>query len=301
MQWLNYHHLLYFWMVAREGGLAPAGKVLRLSHPTLSSQIKKLEDALGVALFEKRGRKLALTDAGRIAYRYANDIFALGAELGQAVRGGRGSAPQRLTVGIADVVPKLLVRQMLAPALAGAEPATLVCREDRFERLLADLAAGELDVVIADGPVPPGSSVRAFHHLLGECGLSALAAPTLARSLRRGFPGSLDGAPALLPLAESPMRRTLSAYFARIGVTPRVVAEAEDSALLKAFAADGMGVLFAPTVIAKLVARRNELAVLGELAGVRDRYYVISMDRKLIHPAVLAIRDAAKGELFSGQ
>ena len=298
MFWLNYHHLLYFWVVAREGGLAPAGKVLRLSHPTLSSQVKKLEEALGVALFEKRGRKLALTETGRIAYRYANEIFGLGAELREAVRGQRTAGPLRLTVGIADVVPKLLVRQMLAPALAGPEPVTLVCREDRFERLLADLAAHELDVVIADAPVPPGSAVRAFHHLLGESGVSALAPPALVRSLRKGFPASLDGAPMLLPLSESPMRRTLSAYFARHGITPRVVAEAEDSALLKAFAADGMGVLFVPTVIADLVAARYDVAVVGELAGVRDRYYAISVDRKLVHPAVVAIRDGAKGELF---
>ena len=300
MEWLNYHHLLYFYVVAREGGLAPAGKLLRLSHPTLSAQIKKLEDALGVALFEKRGRKLALTETGTIAYRYAGEIFGLGGELREALRGQRPGKPARLVVGISDVVPKLLVRSVLAPALGGADAPTLVCREDRFDRLLADLAAHELDVVIADAPVPPGAAVRAYSHLLGESAVTALAAPALARGLRRGFPGSLDGTPMLLPLDGSPLRRALNAYFARHQIVPRVVAEAEDSALLKAFAADGMGVVFAPTVIADRVAARHDLVAIGEVAGVRDRFYAITVERKLVHPAVVAIRDAARDDLFVG-
>ncbi|MEZ4402839.1 MAG: LysR substrate-binding domain-containing protein [Kofleriaceae bacterium] len=297
MEWLNYHHRLYFWIIAREGGLAPAGKLLRLSHPTLSGQVKKLEDALGVALFEKRGRKLALTETGKVAYRYAGEIFGLGAELREALR-GHHQGTLRLTVGVADAVPKYLVRRMLAPALAGPGLVTLVCREDRFDRLLADLAAHELDVVIADAPVPPGAAVRAYNHLLGESTVTVLAPPTLARGLRRGFPASLDGAPMLLPLTGSPLRRALGGWFARHGVVPRVVAEAEDSALLKAFAADGMGLVFVPTVIAAQVAQRYDLVVVGE-ADVRERFYAISVERRLVHPAVLAIRDGAKDELFS--
>ncbi|MBK9029947.1 MAG: LysR family transcriptional regulator [Myxococcales bacterium] len=298
MEWLNYHHLLYFWVIAREGGLAPAGKILRLSHPTLSAQVKKLEESLGVALFEKRGRKLALTETGRVAYRYASEIFGLGGELRDAIRGQRGAGPMRLVVGISDVVPKLLVRHLLAPALALAEAPTLVCREDQFDRLLADLAGHELDVVIADAPVPPGAAVRAFSHLLGESAVTALAPPALARSLRKGFPRGLDHAPMLLPLPGSPLRRALNAWFARHELTPRVVAEAEDSALLKAFAADGMGLVFAPSVIAAPVARQYDLVAIGEADGVRDRFYAISIERKLVHPAVVAIRDAARHDLF---
>jgi LysR family transcriptional activator of nhaA len=297
MEWLNYHHLLYFWVVAREGGLAPAGKLLRLSHPTLSAQIKKLEEGLGVALFEKRGRKLALTETGKVAYRYAGEIFGLGSEMREALRGQRPGGPLRLVVGISDVLPKLLVRHLLAPALAEAPAPTLVCREDRFDRLLADLAAHELDVVLADAPVPPGGAVRAFSHLLGESPVVALAAPALVRGLKRGFPKSLDQAPVLVPLEGSPLRRALNAWFARHQLAPRVVAEGEDSALLKEFAADGLGVVFVPGVIAPSVSQRYGLGELGEVAGVRDRYYAITVERKLAHPSVVAIRDA-KDELF---
>ncbi len=298
MEWLNYHHLLYFWVVAREGGLAPAGKILRLSHPTLSAQVKKLEESLGVALFEKRGRKLALTETGRVAYRYASEIFGLGGEMREALRGQRPGGPLRLVVGISDVVPKLLVRHLLAPALADPDAPTLVCREDRFDRLLADLAAHELDVVIADAPVPPGAAVRAFSHLLGESAVVALAPPALAKTLKRGFPRSLDHAPMLLPLEGAPLRRALNAWFARHQVTPRVIAEAEDSALLKVFAADGMGLVFVPSVIAPAVTARYGLVDIGDVGGVRDRYYAITVERKLAHPSVVAIRDAARSELF---
>jgi len=297
MEWLNYHHLLYFWVVAREGGLAPAGKILRLSHPTLSAQIKKLEEGLGVALFEKRGRKLALTETGKVAYRYASEIFGLGSEMREVLRGQRPGGPLRLVVGISDVLPKLLVRHLLAPALAEVPAPTLVCREDRFDRLLADLAAHELDVVLADAPVPPGAAVRAYSHLLGESAVAALGSPALVRGLKRGFPKSLDQAPVLLPLEGSPLRRALNAWFARHQLTPRVVAEAEDSALLKEFAADGLGVVFIPAVIAPAVSQRYGLVELGEVAGVRDRFYAITVERKLAHPSVVAIRDA-KDELF---
>ncbi len=299
MDWLNYHHLLYFWMVAREGGLAPAGQMLRLAPPTLSAQINQLEDALGVALFEQRGRKLALTETGRVAYRYAGEIFGLGAELREVLRGKLAPGPLRLTVGISDVVPKLLVRRMLEPALRLPGTVTLVCREDRFDRLLADLAAHEVDVVITDAPLPPGGPVRAYNHPLGESPVTALAPRALAPRLRRRFPTSLDGAPMLLPVDGSALRRSLNAWFAGHRITPRVVAEAEDSALLQEFAADGMGVVFVPTVIARLVARRYQLSAIGEVEGGRERFYAISIERKLVHPGVLAIRDAARHDLFA--
>src|SRR5512147_1412324 len=180
LEWVNYHHLLYFWVVAREGGLVPAGKVLRLSHPTLSAQIHSLEDNLGEKLFTKVGRKLALTDTGRVVFRYADEIFTLGREMVDTVKGRSTGQPLRLDVGIADVVPKLVVRRLLQPALSLPEPVRLVCHEEPYEKLLADLALHTLDIVISDTPVPTGSSIRAFNHLLGETGVSFFGTKSLA-------------------------------------------------------------------------------------------------------------------------
>src|SRR5262245_37696777 len=199
LEWVNYHHLLYFWVVSREGGLVPAGKVLRLSHPTLSAQIHALEDHLGEKLFTKVGRKLALTDVGRVVFRYADEIFTLGREMVDTVKGRSTGQPLRIDVGVVDVVPKLIVRRLLKPALALPEPVRIVCYEDSYEKLLADLALHSLDIVIADSPVPPGSSVRAYNHLLGETDVAFFGVKSLVKKSRRGFPKSLDGAPMVLP------------------------------------------------------------------------------------------------------
>jgi LysR family transcriptional activator of nhaA len=299
MQWLNYHHLLYFWVVAKEGSLGAAGKLLRLSSPTLSGQIHKLEDALDAKLFQRRGRRLELTEVGRIAFRYADEIFGLGRELRDVLEGRPADRPHRLVVGIADVVPKLLLRKLLAPALDAPQPLRLICREDRFDRLLADLAAHELDVVIADAPVPPGAAVRAYNHALGQSDVTIVGPPEMARRLRRGMPRSLDGAPLLLPLEGSSLRRQIDAWLGGLGVTPRVVAEAEDSALLHVFAGDGMGLVFVPSVIAATVRRHHRLAEVGRVASIKERYWAISVERRLVHPAVLAIRDTARDEVFA--
>ncbi|MEZ4367847.1 MAG: LysR family transcriptional regulator [Kofleriaceae bacterium] len=298
MEWLNYHHLLYFYAVAREGGLAPAGKLLRLSQSAISGQIKRLEDMLGHALFEKRGRKLELTETGRVAYRYAEEIFGLGTEMLDAVRGRPVGRVPKLKVGVVDVVPKLLVRRLLAPALADAS-LQLSCVEDRYEALLGELATHAIDVVIADAPVPPAVAVRAYNHLLGESTSTLVAPAVMAAGLRRSFPRGLDGAPLLLPLPGTGARRDLEAWFDAEEVRPSVRAEAEDSALLDAFAADGMGAVFVPTVIAREIARRYDLTVIAEVPAVRARYYAISAERRLAHPAVVAIRSAARGALFA--
>ncbi len=299
MEWLNYHHLLYFWLVAREGGLAPAGKILRLSQPTLSEQIRKLEEALGERLFERHGRKLRLTEMGRIVQRYADEIFTTGNELLDVVRGRSAPGGTRLVVGIVDAVPKLLVRHLLEPALQLPQPVTLVCQEDRLDRLLADLEDHAIDVVISDAPLPPGSTARAFNHPLGESGMTLLGADELAGPLRRRFPASLEGAPLLMPLAGSSLRQSLDGWLASAGVSPQVVAEAEDSALLKAFAADGMGLVFVPTVVADVVASRYRLTRAGATDEVRERYFAITGHRRLVHPAVVAIRDGARSRIFS--
>jgi LysR family transcriptional activator of nhaA len=299
MQWLNFHHLRYFWIVAREGGLVPAGKVLRLSHPTLSAQIHLLEDSLGEKLFEKTGRKLVLTEMGKVVYRYAEEIFALGGEMVDTVNGrAKGQAP-RVDVGICDVVPKLIVRRLLQPALSLPEPVRLVCTEDSHERLLASLALHTLDIVISDSPVAPGDSVRAFSHLLGECGVSLFATKSLASTYRRGFPGSLDGAPMLLPIESSTLRRALSQWFDRHGVKPRIIAEFDDSALLKVFGADGVGLFPAPRAVEREVMGQYGVELVGRVDGVRERFYAISAERRLKHPAVVAISEAARHELFA--
>jgi LysR family transcriptional activator of nhaA len=298
MEWLNYHHLLYFWTVVREGGLAPAGKVLRLSQSAISGQIRQLESSLGQSLFERRGRKLEMTETGRIVFRYAEQIFGLGREMLDVVRERPVNRPLRLVVGISDVVPKLLVRQLLAPAFRQEQRLSLVCHEDRFDRLLGSLASHVLDVVIADAPVPPDSELPIFNHLLGESGVTLVAPVNLAATLKKDFPRSLDQAPLLLPLTGSTLRRSLDSWFASVAIDPEVVAEAEDSALLKAFAADGMGGMFVPTPIASQVCRRYDVAIVADIEALQERFYAITAQRRLVHPAVIAMRSAARTQLF---
>ena len=296
---LNYNHLRYFWVVAREGGVVQAGRALRLSHPTLSAQVHMLEDHLGEKLFTKVGRKLVLTDVGRTAYRYAEEIFGLGRELVDAVHGKGGSRQMRLEVGVADVLPKLVVSRLLQPALGLPDPVRLVCREGSFDRLLAELGQHALDIVIADSPVPSGSAVRAHNHLLGESGIGFFGSAALVAPRRKGYPGSLDGAPVLLPAENLSVRRSLNQWFDRHGVRPRIVAEFEDSALLKAFGADGLGLFPAPVVVAKQVEAQHETQLLGVAEGVVERFYAISIERRLVNPAVLAITRAAHEDLFA--
>ena len=298
MEWLNYHHLLYFWVVAREGGLVAAGKVLRLSHPTLSAQIHALEDQLGEKLFTKVGRRLQLTEMGRLVYRYADEIFSLGREMLDTVKGRATGQPVRLSVGIADAVPKHVVRRLLEPALRLDEPIKLMCHEDDYDKLLANLALHALDIVIADSPVPSGSNIRAFNHLLGECGVSMFGSKQLAAQYKKGFPRSLDGAPMLLPLENLTLRRALDQWFTAHDIRPRVVAEFEDSALLMVFGGDGLGMFAGPTAVEAEICQQHDAVVIGRIEGVKERFYAISVERRLKNAAVVAISDAARQELF---
>ena len=298
MEWLNYHHLLYFWTVVHEGGLAPAGARLRLAPTTISSQIHALERAFDERLFVKRGRRLALTEMGRVVYRYADEIFGLGRELVDTVRGRPTGQPKRLMVGIADALPKLIVQRLLAPAQQLDEPVRLICREDRPERLLADLAIHELDVVLSDAPVGSGVSVRAYSHLLGECGVTCFAGPVLARRLRRGFPRSLEGAPLLLPTENTTLRRNLDQWLDAQGLRPRVVAEFEDSALLQTFGQQGAAVFMGPTAIENEIERQYHVRRVGRISALRERFYAITVGRRIHHPAVAAISGSARRELF---
>ncbi len=293
MEWLNYHHLFYFWTVARAGSIARASEELRLSQPTISNQLKTLEASLGQKLFERRGRRLVLTDVGRTALRYAEDIFRTGRELQQAMKGLPGRERLRLVVGVADVIPKRIAEILLESAVAAVPDVTLVCRESPLRQLLASLALHELDVVLSDSPASEDIKVKAFNHPLVDCGVTFLAAGRLAH-LRKGFPRSLDGAPALLPAEATALRRTLDAWFEAQGVHPRLAGEFDDSALLEAFGARGMGFFAAPSIIDREVRAQHGVALLGRSEDVHARFYAITVERRLRHPAVAAIAEAAR-------
>ena len=301
MAWLNYHHLLYFWTVAREGSVTKACGVLNLTQPAISAQIRTLERSLGERLFEKRGRLLTLTETGRLVYRYADEIFTIGRELQETLAGRPSGRPARLTVGVVEALPKLVAYRLLEPALRGPDPVHLVLREDRLERLLADLAVHALDIVLSETPIPPSTRVKAFSHLLGECGVTIFGAPRLADAHRRRFPQSLDGAPFLLPTDNTTLRRSLDQWFDRHGAAPRVVAEIEDSAVLKVFGQEGAGLFAAPTAVEREVRRQYGVRVVGRIAEVRERFYAISAERRIRHPAVLALTSAARDEIFAAE
>ncbi len=299
MEWLNYHHLYYFWVVAKEGTIAAACKKLYLAQPTISAQLRVLENSLGEKLFTRVGRNLALTETGRIVYRYADEIFSLGRDLMDTVKGRPTGRPLRFNVGVADVLPKLVAYQLLEPALHLPEQIQLVCHEGSTTELLTKLAIYDLDLVLSDCPIAPDVKVRAFNHLLGECGISIFGTKALVTKYRRRFPKSLDGAPFIIPTSNSVLRRTLEHWFDSEDIRPIVFGEFEDSALLKVFGQAGVGVFAAPTVIEKEVKRQYDVRVVGRLDSVRERFYAISVEKKVKHPAVLAIADGARQKLFS--
>jgi LysR family transcriptional activator of nhaA len=290
---LNYHHLFHFWTVVREGGVTRASEKLHVSQPTVSGQLRELEEALGEKLLARSGRTVALTEVGRTVYRYADEILGLGRELLDAVK-GRPTRTGRLAVGVAMVVPKLVAYQILEPALHLPERIQLDCVHERPERLLAELAIYSLDLVLADAPAPPAVKVRAYSHLLGECGVSVFGAERLAAAHRRGFPRSLDGAPFLLPSGDSALRLSLEEWFQTQGIRPRVVGTFEDSALLDAFGQAGAGLFAMPSAIEAEVRRQYRVRVVGRLASVRQRFYAITVERKLSNPAVIAISERAR-------
>jgi LysR family transcriptional activator of nhaA len=297
MEWLNYHHLLYFWTVARLGSVSRASAELSLTQATVSVQLKSLEQSLGEKLFRKSGRHLVLTETGKLAFRYADEIFSLGQEMVGTLNGRSEGRLARLTVGVTDVLPKLVVYQLVEPALKLKESYRIVCREGTNEELLPALALHDVDVVLTDAPLDPGSNVRAFNHLLGECGSNLFGTPKLAEVYRRGFPKSLDGAPFLLPTRNATARRSLDQWFETQRIAPKIVAEFEDSALLKTFGQHGLGLFFAPALIAQDIQRQYGVKVIGRVDKVRERFFAISLDRKLKHPAVVAISEAAKLKL----
>src|SRR5687767_7172843 len=294
MKWLNYNHLYYFWIVAREGGIARAAEELMLSQPTISVQIKELETAVGQRLFDRVGRGLQLTEAGRIALNYANEIFSLGQEMANALEHQPAGRPLKLSVGILDVIPKIVVRQLLQPALRLPQAVRLICREDKADRLLADLAARRTDVVLSDAPIGTAVHVDGFNHLLGESGVSFFANREVAARLKRGFPKSLNGAAVLLPTDHTQLRRSLNLWFDSKRIHPSVAGEFDDSALMFWFGQSGAGAFPAPSILESTVQRDFGVKLIGRAADVRERFYAISMEEKLKHPAVVAVCEAAR-------
>ena len=298
MGWLNYHHLLYFHTVAKEGSVSRAAKVLRLAQPTLSGQIHKLEEAFDEKLFARSGRNLVLTEMGRLVFRYADEIFTIGRELTDTLRGRPSGRPSRLVVGVADVVPKLITARLIEIALELPEPVQISCHEGKSDRLLAELALHGYDLVITDTPLPSHLSVKAYNHPLGETPVSFFATREVADRHRRRFPKSLEGAPMLLPTPNTQLRHTLDKWFQDQDVRPRVVAEFEDSALLKVVGQHGHGIFPAPSVMEDEIRRQYGVRTIGCADGVIERFYAISIERRIKHPAVAAITEAARERIF---
>ena len=298
MEWLNYHHLYYFWTVVREGGIAAASRALAVGRPSISMQLKSLEGFIGGKLFVRRGRYLDLTETGRMVFDYAEDIFALGRELVDASRNRATGRPRKLRVGVADVMAKIVAFKLLLPALESDEGVAIECREDDPEALFAQLAVQKLDLVLSDIPLAPRLGVRAFNHVLGESTMTLFGTTDLVGPRRGDFPASLNGAPFLMPSECSAIRRSLEHWFSTAGVRPVVVGEFEDSALMKVFGQAGRGIFPAPTVIAADVKRKYKVQALAEVGEVRERFYAITGERRVAHPAVLAITAAARRDLF---
>ena len=300
MSQINYKHLHYFWVVAKSGGVGKAAEQLHLTPQSISGQLGVLEESLGAQLFRKSGRKLELTDTGRLVLGYAEAIFVLGAEMQDALRQHPGKRALQFKVGIADVVPKTMAYQLLEPAIRMAEQPKMLCREGRLAALLGDLAVHKLDLVIADRAMPSNLNVRGFSHLLGECGISFLASPVLVANLGPvDFPALLADLPLLLPGEDAAVRPKLVRWLDNLHIRPNIVGEFDDSALLNAFGQEGVGVYPVPTAIVKLVQKQSGSVLLGTTQAVTEQFYAISTERRLTHPAVLAISQAAQQDMFA--
>ena len=299
MRHLNYTHLMYFWTVAREGSIARAAEVMHLTPQTISGQIKLLEESISEPLFAKAGRGLALTETGHVVKQYADEIFLLGQELTYRLKTKQALMPTTMNVGIVDSTPKLVALRVLKPAFELEDSIKVVCREGSLDQLLGDLAVHKLDLIISDRAVPAGTHVKAYNHPLGSSTISFFANRKLAPNYDGEFPAVLNNAPMLLAVNESPTRRALEEWFDNIDVTPQVLAEFDDSALLQAFGEAGIGIFPAPTAIADEVSQMYDAAKIGTAESVVENYFAISPERKLKHPAVLSLTQAARQRLFA--
>lgn len=298
MEWLNYHHLFYFWMVVKTGTFSAAAESLHLARPTVAAQIKELEKSFGEKLFEKQGRGMVLTEFGTQIHEYAEEIFAVGHELREFVKTGNIGNRKRFTVGLPDVVPKLIVFELLKPALHMKERPRTVCYEGKLPQLLTDLATHKLDLVISDAPAPPTLDFKVYNHKLGQCGMSMLATPAIAKQYKKGFPNSLTDAPILLPTDHTAMRRSLDIWMEDREIFPDIVAEFEDSALLKVFGQAGEGIFPVPSVIEELIKKQYNVHLVGRIPEVLDKFYAISAEKRVQHPATSIVVKQAKNKLF---
>jgi LysR family transcriptional activator of nhaA len=298
VEWINYHHLLYFRTVAKEGSVTKASKVLSLAQPTISGQIRALEDTLGEKLFTRDGRNLVLTEFGHVVYRYADEIFTLGKEMADVLKGRPTGRLPRIHVGVADLLPKLVASRILLTATTGPHLAQLVCHEDKAEVLFEQLAMHGLDLVLSDAPITPGGGIKANNHLLGSSSVTVFAAPQLAADYKNNFPESLKNAPFLLPLEGSAIRRELDNWFNDNGLGPTVVAEFGDSAMLKTFGQSGAGLFVAPSVVEKDVKTTYNVVTVGHIPSIEERFYAVTVERRFKNPAVEAILEAAQQKLF---
>jgi LysR family transcriptional activator of nhaA len=296
---MNFKHLYYFWKVAKAGGVVRASEQLHLTPQTVSGQIALLEEALGAPLFSRNGRALELTAVGRLALGYADDIFALGAEMEEALRNRPSSGrPVEFRVGVADAVSKAIAYRLIAPATRMPTPTRIVCRESRLDGLLAELAAHRLDLVIAGAPIPPTVSVRAYNHRLGRSGVSFFAEARLAKRLKGKFPACLDGAPMLVPGSDAAIRARLDRWHESLRLRPNIVGEFDDTALMKAFGQQGAGVFIGPSVIEAEIETQYKVKTLGRTDELTEEFFAITIERRVTHPCIIAISEAARDELF---
>jgi LysR family transcriptional activator of nhaA len=298
MRHINYTHLLYFWTVQREGSVSRAAEVLSLTPQTVSGQIKRLEDNIGTPLFQRNGRSLVLTDTGRLVAQFSDEIFTVGQELTQILRhGAQPRSPKSVSVGIVNSIAKLIACEIVAPAMALEEPVRVVTHEDSLEELLADLSVHRLDIVLSDRALPSGLNVRAYNHTLGQSHVAFFARTDLARRLGEQFPACLDGAPFLMPAARNPLRGRLEVWCVEQGVRPVIAAEIDDSGLMKAFGQEGLGVFVAPAAISSRVCDSYGVVEIGRTGGLLERYYAILPERRIAHPAVVAITESGQRQL----
>ncbi|AZP12186.1 transcriptional activator NhaR [Undibacterium parvum] len=298
MSQLNYKHLHYFWVVAKAGSIARASEQLHLTPQTISGQLSLFEEVQGEQLFKKSGRNLELTEAGRLVLSYAEEIFSLGQELEQVLHHRPTERTVQLRVGVSDAVAKAVAYRLLEPALALPQTLRINCREGKLDYLLAELAMHKLDIVITDTPMPPTVKVKAYTHQLGECGISFFATKALVQQYPAPFPACLDAAPLLLPGEDSALRSKLMHWLSTQQLHPRIAGEFDDSALMSAFGQAGAGFFAAPSSIADMVMRQYDVSLVGHTEQIREQFYAISVQRKLSHPAVLAISRAAQQSNF---
>jgi len=296
---LNYRQLHYFWVVAKTGSIVRACEQLNLTPQTVSGQISLLEQNFGVELFRRVGRQLELTEVGRLTLPYAEQMFQLGDELEAMLRSNPDEKQIVLRVGVADVVPKSIVYRLISPTMTLSEPIRITCREDKLERLLADLAIQRLDLVISDSPMPSQMDIKGYSQKLGECPVSFFATRALAERYGQDFPHSMHGAPLLIPGQETVVRSRLMRWFAEQNIRPRIVGEFDDSALMKAFGKSGSGIFIAPSVIADEVQTQYGVERIGQTDAIIESFYAISVERKVKHPGIVAITEAARHTLFT--